>query len=73
MRFLCLATTEIHKVPATILSRCQRYTFNRHNVNDTVNHLRQIAITEGYHIEAGVAEAIARAATGSMRDALSIL
>jgi len=67
-----LATTEIHKVPATILSRCQRYTFNRHNVSDTVNHLRQIAITEGYHIEAGVAEAIARAATGSMRDALSI-
>ena len=67
-----LATTEIHKVPATILSRCQRYTFNRHNISDTVNHLRQIAITEGYHIDAGVAEAIARAATGSMRDALSI-
>ncbi len=67
-----LATTEIHKVPATILSRCQRYTFNRHNVNDTVAHLRQIAANESYQIDAGVAEAIARAATGSMRDALSL-
>ncbi len=67
-----LATTEIHKVPATILSRCQRYTFNRHNVSDTVTHLRQIATSESYQIDAGVAEAIARAATGSMRDALSL-
>ena len=67
-----LATTEIHKVPATILSRCQRYTFNRHNVSDTVAHLRQIAASESYQIENGVAEAIARAATGSMRDALSL-
>ncbi|MEY3990417.1 MAG: hypothetical protein RI985_1498, partial [Chloroflexota bacterium] len=67
-----LATTEIHKVPATILSRCQRYTFNRHNVGDTVYHLHQIAQHEGFTIEPGVAEAIARAATGSMRDALSI-
>jgi len=67
-----LATTEIHKVPATILSRCQRYTFNRHNVGDTVYHLHQIAQHEGFTLESGVAEAIARAATGSMRDALSI-
>ncbi len=67
-----LATTEIHKVPATILSRCQRYTFNRHNVGDTVTHLREIAIQEGITLEEGAAEAIARAATGSMRDALSI-
>jgi DNA polymerase-3 subunit gamma/tau len=67
-----LATTEIHKVPATILSRCQRYTFNRHNVTDTVLHLREIAVQEGITLEDGAAEAIARAATGSMRDALSI-
>lgn len=67
-----LATTEIHKVPATILSRCQRYTFNRHNVTDTVAHLRAIAVQEGIALEDGAAEAIARAATGSMRDALSI-
>ncbi len=67
-----LATTEIHKVPATILSRCQRYTFNRHNVGDTVAHLREIAVQESITLEDGAAEAIARAATGSMRDALSI-
>jgi DNA polymerase-3 subunit gamma/tau len=67
-----LATTEIHKVPATILSRCQRFTFNRHSIASTAVHLREIATQEGFTLEAGAAEAIARAATGSMRDALSI-
>jgi DNA polymerase-3 subunit gamma/tau len=68
-----LATTENHKVPATILSRCQRFTFNRHTVGATVAHLRAIAAAEGVALEAGAPEAIARAATGSMRDALSVL
>jgi DNA polymerase-3 subunit gamma/tau len=68
-----LATTENHKVPATILSRCQRFTFNRHTVGATVAHLRSIADAEGVALEAGAPEAIARAATGSMRDALSVL
>lgn len=68
-----LATTEVHKVPATILSRCQRFTFNRHTVASTAAHLTQIAGQEGFTLEAGVAEALARAATGSMRDALSVL
>src|SRR5262245_16171586 len=68
-----LATTENHKVPATILSRCQRFTFNRHTVGATVAHLRAIAATEGVSLEVGAPEAIARAATGSMRDALSVL
>src|SRR5262245_6254778 len=68
-----LATTENHKVPATILSRCQRFTFNRHTVGATIAHLRAIAGAEGFTLEAGAPEAIARAATGSMRDALSIL
>jgi DNA polymerase-3 subunit gamma/tau len=68
-----LATTENHKVPATILSRCQRFTFNRHTVGATTAHLRSIAGAEGFALEAGAPEAIARAATGSMRDALSIL
>src|SRR5215208_997211 len=68
-----LATTEIHKVPATILSRCQRFTFSRHSVSSTSAHLRDIAATEGFALEAGAPEAIARAATGSMRDAISIL
>ncbi|EFO81302.1 DNA polymerase III, subunits gamma and tau [Oscillochloris trichoides DG-6] len=68
-----LATTEVHKVPATILSRCQRFTFTRHGIAATSNHLRQIASAEGLSLEAGVPEAIARAATGSMRDALGVL
>src|SRR5436190_2028075 len=68
-----LATTENHKVPATILSRCQRFTFNRHTVAATALHLHSIAAEEQFTLEPGVAEAIARAATGSMRDALSVL
>ncbi len=68
-----LATTEVHKVPATILSRCQRFVFNRHTVASIAAHLRAIAAQEGVTIEPGAAEAIARAATGSMRDALSVL
>ncbi len=68
-----LATTESHKVPATILSRCQRFTFNRHTVAATATHLHEIAAAEQISLEPGVAEAIARAATGSMRDALSVL
>lgn len=68
-----MATTEVHKVPATILSRCQRFTFTRHGVASTAAHLRRIAEAEGLALEEGVPEAIARAATGSMRDALSVL
>ena len=68
-----MATTEVHKIPATILSRCQRFTFTRHGVAGTAAHLRRIAEAEGLYLEDGVAEAIARAATGSMRDALSVL
>ncbi|GIW01325.1 DNA polymerase III subunit gamma/tau [Roseiflexus sp.] len=68
-----LATTEAHKVPATILSRCQRFVFNRHTVASIAAHLRMIATQEGVTLEPGAAEAIARAATGSMRDALSVL
>jgi DNA polymerase III subunit gamma/tau len=68
-----LATTEVHKVPATILSRCQRFTFNRHTVAATALHLHAIAAEEQFTLEPGVAESIAHAATGSMRDALSVL
>lgn len=68
-----MATTEVHKVPATILSRCQRFTFTRHGVASTAAHLRQIAQAEGLSLAEGAPEAIARAATGSMRDALSVL
>jgi DNA polymerase-3 subunit gamma/tau len=68
-----LATTESHKVPATILSRCQRFTFSRHTIAAMAAHLREIAAAEQIALEPGAPEAIARAATGSMRDALSIL
>jgi DNA polymerase-3 subunit gamma/tau len=68
-----LATTEVHKVPATILSRCQRFTFSRHSVAATAAHLRQVAESEQFTLEPGVPEMIARSATGSMRDALSVL
>ncbi|RRR75888.1 MAG: DNA polymerase III subunit gamma/tau [Candidatus Viridilinea halotolerans] len=68
-----LATTEVHKVPATILSRCQRFTFTRHGVASTASHLRRIAEAEGLTLAEGAPEAIARSATGSMRDALSVL
>lgn len=68
-----LATTESHKVPATILSRCQRFTFTRHTIAATTSHIQHIAAEEAVTLEPGVAEAIARAATGSMRDALGVL
>lgn len=68
-----LATTESHKIPATILSRCQRFTFSRHSIAATVGHLQRVAEGEGLTLELPAAEAIARASTGSMRDALSVL
>src|SRR5206468_628379 len=68
-----LATTEFHKVPPTITSRCQRFAFSRHSLTDITGHLKHVAHEEQIEIEAGVAEQIARAATGAMRDALSIL
>ncbi|HEU4323032.1 MAG TPA: DNA polymerase III subunit gamma/tau [Roseiflexaceae bacterium] len=68
-----LATTEVHKVPKTILSRCQQFVFSRHTIAATAQHLHAIASEEGFALEAGVAEVIARGATGSMRDALSLL
>ncbi|GAC1652211.1 MAG: DNA polymerase III subunit gamma/tau [Herpetosiphon sp.] len=68
-----LATTEIHKVPATIVSRCQRFVFARHSLTEITTHLEHIASSEKTILELGVAERIARAATGAMRDALSVL
>ncbi len=68
-----LATTEFHKVPATIISRCQRFVFTRHSVINIAAHLQHIADEEAIILHEGVAERIARAATGAMRDAISIL
>ena len=68
-----LATTEAHKVLATIVSRCQRFDFHRHRMVDIVAHLGHVAQGEGLHLEPSAAEMIARAAQGGMRDALSML
>lgn len=68
-----LATTEIHKVPATILSRCQRYDFGRIRPQDIADRVSYIAQQEKLELAAGAAELIARLADGALRDALSIL
>ena len=68
-----LATTEIHKVPATILSRCQRYDFTRISSEDIEGRLLYVAEQEKIHLDQQAAALIARLADGAMRDALSIL
>jgi DNA polymerase-3 subunit gamma/tau len=67
------ATTEPHKIPATILSRCQRFDFRRLVLPQLVEHLQRITAREGADFSAGVLYAIAREADGSMRDAQSLL
>ncbi|WP_456434099.1 DNA polymerase III subunit gamma/tau [Thermosulfuriphilus sp.] len=71
--YFVLATTEAHKVPLTIVSRCQRYEFRRLPVRRLMDHLRRIAAAEGLEIEEGALSLIAQAAEGSIRDALSLL
>ncbi len=66
------ATTEIHKVPATILSRCQRYDFRRISVDEIMGRLRFIAGQEGVAIDEASLLMIAKKGDGSMRDAQSI-
>ena len=68
-----LATTEIHKVPATILSRCQRFDFRRITPEDIARRLMDIALAEQIPLTEGGARLIARLADGAMRDALSML
>ena len=68
-----LATTEIHKVPATILSRCQRYDFRRIPPEIIAARLNQIASEEGFTLSSGAATLLARLGDGSMRDAISLL
>lgn len=68
-----LATTEIHKVPATILSRCQRYDFMRIDPALIAGRLAHVAGQEGIGLTEGAADLIARLADGAMRDALSLL
>ncbi len=68
-----LATTELHKVPATIVSRCQRFEFRRIDIADSADRLMSVAETEGITLERDAAELISRLSDGGMRDALSIL
>lgn len=68
-----LATTEIHKVPATILSRCQRFDFRRIPVERIIHRLQKLVEVEGMSVEPEALALIARSATGSLRDAESLL
>ena len=68
-----LATTEAHKIPITILSRCQRYDFRRITVETIADRLTELMDKEGNDVEEKAIRYIAKAADGSMRDALSLL
>lgn len=68
-----LATTEPHRIPATVLSRCQRLDFRRVPLTDLIARLRHLAEQEGIQVDDGALRLIARYATGSVRDAESLL
>ncbi len=68
-----LATTEAHKIPVTILSRCQRYDFKRISIDTICERLNELIELEGLDVEEKAVRYIARAADGAMRDALSLL
>ena len=68
-----LCTTEIHKVPTTIISRCQRFDFKKINLSDVVKKLNYIIETEGIKVSQTVLEAVAKQSEGHMRDAESLL
>ncbi len=68
-----LATTEAHKVPQTILSRCQRFDFKRIKPSDIILRLKEIAYNDGIKISEDGYRSIARLGDGSMRDALSVM
>ncbi|HUF36957.1 MAG TPA: DNA polymerase III subunit gamma/tau [Anaerolineales bacterium] len=68
-----LATTEVHKIPATVASRCQKHEFRRIGAFEIAGHLDKIVAAEGIEIEPEALQLIARQATGAMRDAISLL
>ena len=72
VKFL-LATTDVHKVPATILSRCQRFDLRRIGLKEIVGRLREIAVAEKWKVSEAALLAIARGAEGGLRDAESAL
>ena len=68
-----LATTEVHKIPITILSRCQRYDFKRISIETITERMQELMDAEGVQVEEKALRYVAKAADGSMRDALSLL
>ena len=68
-----LATTEAHKIPITILSRCQRYDFHRITIDTIASRLEELLNIEGVEAEEKAVRYVAKAGDGSMRDALSLL
>lgn len=68
-----LATTEIHKIPATVLSRCQRHEFRRIPLNSIITQLKEIAADESISVDDQALSLVARQSTGSLRDAISLL
>ena len=68
-----LATTELHKVPATILSRCQRFSFRRLQQEDIASRINYVAYQEGVDLEPEAARVLARLADGALRDGVSLL
>lgn len=68
-----LATTEVHKIPITILSRCQRYDFKRITIDTIADRMRQLMEEEKVQIEERALKYVAKMADGSMRDGLSLL
>lgn len=71
--FFCLATTEMHKIPETIISRCQTFVFQRFGLTQLVDRLSYIADTEGYKYEKEALELVGKKAEGGLRDAISLL
>ena len=68
-----LATTEVHKLPITILSRCQRYDFKRISIDTIAGRMKELTEAENVQVEEKALRYIAKTADGSMRDALSLL
>lgn len=68
-----LATTEVHKIPITILSRCQRYDFRRISIDTIADRLKELMVKENVPVEDKALRYVAKAGDGSMRDSLSLL
>ncbi|MDK9707371.1 MAG: DNA polymerase III subunit gamma/tau [Desulforhopalus sp.] len=71
--YFMFATTEIHKIPVTILSRCQQYELKRISAGELYDHFQKLAAQEGFAIEPAALSLIVREAGGSVRDGLSLL